>query len=149
MPRNARRPKPWVREDAQWAARERAWVRVQPSAALAAAVPDLDPTRARGVFAAVPIPASTTIGKYTGEEVTDTELVRRYGPGGLAEYTLAAGGVNIDAVNATSCMRLINDFRGLAPGPNVRFAPDFHVITLRDIDEGEELVVSYGDNYFL
>ena len=53
-------------------------------------------------------------------------------------------------------MRFVNEYRGIAPQPNVAFVPYFAqqtgelavaVITRRLLQRGEELLVDYGSKY--
>jgi hypothetical protein len=108
-----------------------------------------------GLHAAVDIPANTTIGFYMGEIIT-------HNPKDPA-YLYYIGTINnvtyyIDAKEYGNEMRFVNDYRKIAPSPNVKFtklmSPNtpfnikVQLSSLRDISQGEELLVDYGSCYW-
>lgn len=110
----------------------------------------------RGLFAKVDIPKGTVIGVYYGPLYTTKEINRMY-KGGLAKYVLGSDqGYCRDCVDETvsTLMRLINSNWKLGLKPTVEFVDrvekkDFLVKAVRDIAAGDELLVDYGDEYWV
>ena len=99
--------------------------------------------------------------RYEGELLTEDEISERYdyyvngelieGP---AEYTLEyADGKFVDAIIIRGYSAFINDPKGYIKhpdglSPNVVFRKNRWIFALRDIYNGEEILIDYGENYF-
>ena len=97
--------------------------------------------------------------RYEGEKLTKTELSERYDKTvdgevteGLGEYVLEyEHNKFIDASRIRCYTAYINDPNGLVKIPekaNVKFSRKCWIKALRDIYNGEELLISYGNNYW-
>jgi hypothetical protein len=111
----------------------------------------------RGVFCSKPIREGEILGEYTG--LLRSEKETSY----TSQYVMThAQDLFIDAKNYGNETRFINDYRGIAPGPNVRFTSKpakpfcykgktYDNVTviqaLRDIEKNEEVLVNYGKEY--
>lgn len=108
-----------------------------------------------GLYTAVDIPANSAIGFYMGKVIT-------HNPKDPA-YLYYIGTINdvtyyIDAKNYGNEIRFVNDYRKIAQGPNVKFNKiissnrpfnvQVQLSALRDIKQGEELLVDYGSCYW-
>jgi hypothetical protein len=98
-----------------------------------------------GVFTNEAIAANTMIDGYTGEY--RSRCFSRY-------YFLIREGLGIDALDYPRCyMGMLNDSFGSKYSNNCRFVVDLDketvsVWSIRDISAGEELFVSYGENFW-
>jgi len=118
------------------------------------------PIHGLGVFASQIIPPNTLVGQYQGELINRRKFWRRY-PRGWGRYVVALpdpwDGMFMDARDQPShdnIGRYVNDARNTEWDNNCRFAMDaggksMFIETLREISEGEELLVDYGDDYWL
>lgn len=100
----------------------------------------------KGVFATRPIPAGTEVGEYTGERITFEESRRRFDAGGDQADTTYQYVVDdtwiIDGRIGGNNTRYIN--RGCNPNcKSVRRDGRLFFEALRDIAEGEELLLGY------
>ncbi|KAK3262191.1 hypothetical protein CYMTET_28938 [Cymbomonas tetramitiformis] len=118
-----------------------------------------DPAKAQyGLYAARSWEAGKRIGVYTGmvrraqSAVEQWEYIFEEHVGG------AEGGVyiHVDALRVGNELRFVNDYRNVAPEPNVEFRKELHpdtgelVITahtLRQVVPGEEILADYGDKF--
>jgi len=112
--------------------------------------PSTIPKAGKGLFAAKPFKKGETISFYDGELLTTDQYNKRYDKEGYGSYgmTLNRNWV-IDARKTTSGVaRYICDFTGSGKKPNVEYQEykkRIEVVTLRKIEEGEELFADYGD----
>jgi hypothetical protein len=111
-----------------------------------------------GVFATEKIPSGTVLGEYVGKiylvhAEESLEEVSAQNP--FSDYTWTGRRgtaiVIIDAQRIANELAFINDYRGLKNTPNVAAqwiahrGRDYLVyITMRDVETGEELLISYG-----
>ena len=98
-----------------------------------------------GVFTKEFIPANSFIDSYTGE----------YRPRCFSRYYFKIReGVGIDAFDYPRCyMGMLNDSHGTLYSNNCKFVVDLETDTvsvwsIRDIREGDELFISYGEEYW-
>lgn len=100
----------------------------------------------KGLFAKNKLEKFKIIGEYTGEIIKDE--------GG--EYcAFLTDEYCIDAKFGGNELRFINDYRNISEKPNTRLEivyldkkPKVLVIVIEDINEGDEILLSYGDNYW-
>jgi len=115
------------------------------------------PIEGYGVFAGVDIPKGTSIGYFTGEEITWKEFYKRYrnDPDKWVNvYRMPFKGI-IDAKDpkykAENIILWVNDGehgqRFSKYKPNAFLSKRF-LITERDIEKGEEILISYGKSYW-
>ncbi len=119
--------------------------------------PSTIPNAGRGVFAVSRIPKNTRLGYYRGSIVPNHELRRRYNNSSTVyTYSLIVsdrrGGKTFSVDNSMpedgDCiLRYINDARSSKKN-NCEFSWYGDVYTLRDINKGEELFISYGNDYW-
>jgi SET domain-containing protein len=110
----------------------------------------------KGLFASTYLKKNFMIGKYVGELISHSPRDQSY----LYYVGHIHGNVYyIDAKDYGNEMRYINDFRGIAERANVmfkrqitnnkdQFKVDVSVISLRDIECDEELLIDYGDSFW-
>ena len=117
-----------------------------------------------GLFANEKIPAGTVLGEYVGEMFlyftnpeTSIETVFRRLPFSEYRWMIQAHDLflAIDGQNIANELALVNDYRGIAPEPNVKMAPLIHhgkthfgYAVIRDIEKGEELLADYGEMFW-
>lgn len=101
--------------------------------------------------------------RYEGELLTEDEMSERYDyydengelVEGNAEYALEyESGKYVDAEIVKSYGAYINDPNGYTKHPdsltpNSRFGKNRWIIAVRDIYDGDEILIDYGDNYFV
>lgn len=103
-----------------------------------------------GLFATRKLPAQSHILDYLGYVHPDTES----DPTSDYDISLDSSlGIAIDAQRWGNEGRMVNDYRGIGPKPNVMFDDHFvngerrigiYVLPGREVQKGEELLVSYG-----
>ena len=106
----------------------------------------------KGLFATKPWAPGRVIGEYQGlirwfRDVEDTTYYAGFQAEGYYGY-------GVDASVSGNHTKYINDYKGVAPAPNVRYAttsggskrirPRIMVITIREVQTGEEFVADYG-----
>jgi len=117
----------------------------------------------QGVFATNYITKNTKIGRYQGLGMTKSMIDSIYGTG-IATYALSVTCTNasdcgtyephkdhivcIDGLFGGNWTTYINDGPHSGIAENVYFAENGTIITLTDIKKGEELFVSYGEEYW-
>ncbi len=148
----------WVRA-VQW----RRWPNVvirplNPQHPAARHAADTSAETAFGLFASCAIPCSAWLGDYSG-------LVKPQSERDSSKYLIEAVftadkeamlRLDIDAERYGNEARMLNDFNGIAPQPNVSFVmhytgtgePAVGCITRRQIRAGEELTVDYGEKFW-
>jgi hypothetical protein len=98
-----------------------------------------------GVFTNEFIPANSFIDNYTGDY--SSRCFSNY-------YFRIREGVGIDALDYPRCyMGMLNDSHGTTYSNNCKFVVDLEkdtvsVWSIKDIQEGEELYISYGSEYW-
>ena len=110
-----------------------------------------------GLFARQAIEAGELIAQYTGERLDGEEFSHRLRTNRTSgDFALrVARGVYIDAEHTPWCLpRYINDATGSELSNNCRFVLDAEresaaIHTVRSIHAGEELLVPYGEGYWL
>lgn len=112
--------------------------------------PSTIPGAGRGAFACVDIPSNRVIGRYRGRLLTEAEFDARYAgtPGG---YVLQVGRDRyVDASDPafSNWTAMINDVRGAGARANVIFTAAASIKTVRHINPGDEILVSYGKFYW-
>lgn len=107
-----------------------------------------------GLFASRKLPARSHVLDYMGYVHPDSES------DATSDYDISLDsdlGIAIDAQRWGNEGRMVNDYRGIGPRPNVMFDDHFvngekrigiYVMPGRDIAKGEELLVSYGKGIF-
>jgi hypothetical protein len=119
-----------------------------------------------GLFASRPLGMASVVGEYTGTVTLGKHtggyvacLVGYAGDASLGSLRSLLGGqtmVGIDAETRGNEMRMTNDHRGVSSeGANCSFSrgwarggPALFVTTMRKIEEGEELLLDYGELYW-
>jgi hypothetical protein len=115
-----------------------------------------------GIFATKKITAGTEIGEYVGEVYLRNidepkEIIFDRIPFSEYAWIIQINKVFliINAKNIANELALINDYRGIRPKPNVEMQLIIHegayysaYVSICDIQEGEELVVDYGDRFW-
>jgi SET domain-containing protein len=117
----------------------------------------------KGVFAKKNIFKETIIGQYSGKVLLKKELDKKYGDN-VAPYVLSVicrSSINcgkvyryhkhklfIDGESCGHWTRYINDGPHSGINANVAFLEDGKVISLTNIEKGEEIFVDYGDEYW-
>lgn len=84
------------------------------------------------------------IGTYDGKKITKQQLEELYGDG-TAPYTLQVGRDYIDAATKRSTMSLVNHSN--QRGANAKFTSAGNVVALKNIRDGNEIMVNYGREY--
>lgn len=97
-----------------------------------------------GLLATKNLQRYSILGEYTGEV---NKKDSKYSAFLLESY-------GVDANECGNEMRFINDYRNIADKPNVRLErtyidkkPKVLVIVIEDINEGEEILLDYGESY--
>ncbi len=115
-----------------------------------------------GIFSTERIPSGTELGEYVGEIslVNPKDFIRTVSnTTQFSEYKWVVSANNlyfeIDAQKIANECALINDYRGLRCGPNVKMAPIVHrgfiyfgYVASRDIAKGEEILADYGEAFY-
>jgi hypothetical protein len=110
--------------------------------------PSRIPNGGNGAFAKQSIPSGTIIGTYRGKNISEEEYSKKgFGPYALRLQT-PDGSILIDGEKEGNWVTRINDPRGTSHSVNVVFEPDGRVKTTQQIEQGEELFVSYGEAYW-
>jgi SET domain-containing protein len=116
----------------------------------------------RGVFATQMIPKGTELGEYVGEMyLVDREQYAEsiFAKTKLSEFafrlTIGTHYWITEPKNMANELAMINDYRGIAPEPNVRSELIAHrglrylaYVTIKDIPVHGELLTSYGETYW-
>lgn len=101
--------------------------------------------------------------QYTGEFLTEDEMSERYDyydedgelVEGRAEYALEyEDGKYVDAEIIKGYGAFINDPNGYTRhpenlDPNSKFGKGLWIVAIKDIYDGDEILIDYGDNYFV
>ena len=110
------------------------------------------PGAGNGLFATDLIKAGSAIAEYSGERLTKKMLDRRYGTATAPYCIKLKHNVFIDAAAHRSAASLVN--HGGQENANARFVALFQrrpqtieLRALRDITQGEEILVDYGKEY--
>lgn len=115
----------------------------------------------RGVFTTIKLPFGLCLGIFGGDVITEKEYQMRYPPGKRGEYVFKLDNSKnysketkyIDGKpnqGTSNIMSYVEDYRDVDPsGPNVEFVelvdlPVIKIITLRDIEPGEQLLADHG-----
>ena len=109
----------------------------------------------QGVFATQDFKKNKKINIYVGENLDQDVLDARYGEGSTASPYAMKGAGDVEYIDA-ACRRglasLINATKGTNKKANVRFGVDSKnnvaVYTKRRIKKGDELLISYGSQYW-
>jgi len=113
------------------------------------------PGAGNGVFAKKDIPKGTELGYYVGEIINNKEFEKRYKEYGHGEYVLELTDpknprkqINIDAKKHYNWISRINAPKGTGKKASLHW--DIHGLTIasRNIKAGEELLISYGKEYW-
>jgi SET domain len=121
-------------------------------------VRETDDGRGRGAFAAVCIPANTSLGDYQGELLDTAAFLSRYPPGALAEYAIAVDSLHVldgraavaGARNFTPALMNHSRRRERVNVARLHSRRDRRVsfYTSRAVEAGEELMFDYGRRYW-
>jgi hypothetical protein len=108
-----------------------------------------------GVFAKQPIEMGKDLGFYRGEALNSDEFENRYSKLGHSIYVLRITDpsnednvINVDGTTHYNWTSRMNAPRGTNKKANVYFDHNGRVFAKRNIRAGEELLVSYGRNYW-
>ncbi|MBM3201652.1 MAG: SET domain-containing protein [Chlamydiae bacterium] len=110
-----------------------------------------------GVFATKVIPQGEVIGEYVGRIYYFSSEEEKLTPFSEYKWTIVHPHytVVVDSQYGANELALINDYRGIANGPNVepcfvsyKGSRYFSYITSREIFPQEELLVDYGDQFW-
>jgi hypothetical protein len=105
----------------------------------------------RGAFAGEPIPANRCIGMYQGVSLTSDQFDVLESSSEASDYVLQVGRNHyLDAreENKSNWTRFINDPRGSGRKPNCVFTQGGCVKTVLALHLDEELLVTYGDEFW-
>lgn len=113
----------------------------------------------RGLFAMESLPKGEVLGEYTGAVEILPKDFHQKEHAGIADYLWTVEHPNfifkVDGKTGTNELGMCNDYRGIQEMPNVEacFIPheSFHYFcfrTKKEIRQGEELLVDYGEKYF-
>ena len=103
----------------------------------------------KGVFATRTLRPPLVLAKYAGEVLTAAQLNERYPPPLHPAYVLQVGSRFIDSSRCGgNWTRFINDSHGTTLKNNCRFNKAGNIELTRKVEEGEELLVSYGAGFW-
>lgn len=116
-------------------------------------LPDLEvrpsPIHGVGVFAVDCIPANSKIAYYTGVEMTWAEIKERYGNNYTCIYRRMPWQTQIVSKEAKNVINFVNDGVHDNPTPFKNcILKNRWLISLFDIQKGEELLLEYPRNYW-
>lgn len=108
----------------------------------------------KGLFTEKDIENNEELGEYKGEKLSKKEINKRYPGNTLGQYAIhISAGKNknkyIDARSTQSnVFRYANDCRGTNFECNATFTPSGKIKTTTSIKKGNEIFISYGDEYW-
>ncbi len=101
-----------------------------------------------GVFATCKLPAGKPLGHYRGRVLTRSQFLREYPPDRFPAYVLQIGNLFIDGSQTGNWVCRVNDAWGTKLENNCAYFPEQGLTVIRTIYPGEELLWSYGADYW-
>jgi hypothetical protein len=109
------------------------------------------PNAGRGAFANIRLPKRTVLGNYKGKRLTPQQYNRLRDQSYVWETSSRKGSVYIDGKNpkTSNWLRFLNDSRDKRVNVEpYQYRGKLYYRTIRVIKPGEELFISYGDEYW-
>lgn len=98
----------------------------------------------------VPLPANKTVGVYAGKHLTEAQSEAAIADSSNGGVYIFRGddGLIIDGIDRTHWSAFANDGAPCSVRNNMRFNGKGHLITMRKIMPGDEVLVYYGESYW-
>jgi len=109
------------------------------------------PNAGNGAFANIPLPKGTVLGKYRGKKLSKAQYERLENDSYVWELSSPHGPIYMDAANPAhgNWLRFLNDSRDRRVNVEpYQYRGNIYYRTIRNINPGQELFISYGDNYW-
>jgi hypothetical protein len=109
------------------------------------------PNAGNGAFTNIFLPKGTTLGKYRGKRLTKEQYNRSKDQSYIWELSSRNGPVYMDSKNPKlgNWLRYLNDSRDKRVNVEpYQYRQNIYYRTIKNINPGSELFISYGDDYW-